>query len=177
MFVLIDIRAIIKKHYETLRNDAPMKFILFLFLLLPLSVAILLIYYDKLLTFAAVSNLTTAYTLFTGFLLSIIFLLFDAESKLDHDVPNYAEKKLLLNHLYANALYALFISIVTFVALIAVTIAGLGVDITGPLAQSPSLDYPLIVVSFVVYFLIFHFIITLLMILKRLYFIIYDPIA
>jgi len=187
MFVLIDIRAIIKKHYETLRSDAPIRFILLLFLFLPLLVAASLIYYDKLLNCTAVGNLTTAYTLFTGFLLSIIFLLFDAENKLEHDASNYDEKKLLLNHLYANTLYALFISIVTFVMLIAMTITGLGMDINngvnlslyienGMPPQNTLPDYPLMVVSFIVYFLISHFIMTLLMILKRLYFIIYVPV-
>lgn len=187
MFVLIDIRAIINKHYETLKSDAPERFILILFLVLPLVIAILLTYYNKLLTNNAVSNLTTAYTLFTGFLLSIIFLLFDAESKLPHDASNYAEKKLLLNHLYANTLYALLVSIITFVILIAITIMGVGADINNvgnspinignvsPMENFLS-NYPLIIFSFAVYFLVAHFIITLLMILKRLYFIIYDPI-
>lgn len=180
MFVLIDVRAIISKHYETLKLDSPLRFILLLFVIIPLLVSTFLIYFDKLLTQNSANNLITAYTLFTGFLLSIIFVLFDLEGKLNSSINRYQEKKILLHHLYANTLYALLISIITLVMLILIAIteiwtkaASQGLCLSQIIPQWR--DYLLILVSFIIYFLIFHFIMTLFMILKRLYYLVYDP--
>jgi len=191
MFVLIDVRAIISKHYETLKLDAPLRFILLLFVIIPLIVSTFLVYFGKLLTQNSVNDLITAYTLFTGFLLSIIFVLFDIEGKLKPTVYRYLEKKDLLHHLYANTLYALLISMITLVILILVAITELWmkVDESVPAvfensySQALSLsqitlqwqDYLLVLVSFTIYILISHFIMTLFMILKRLYYLVYDP--
>ena len=125
MFVLIDVRAIISKHYETLRLDSPIKFILLLFVIIPILISIFLVYLDKMLTQNSVNDLITAYTLFTGFLLSITFVLFDIEGKLKRTTYRYLEKKDLLHHLYANTLYALLISMITLVILILVAITEL----------------------------------------------------
>ncbi len=192
MFVLIDVRAIISKHYETLRLDSPIKFILLLFVIIPILISIFLVYLDKMLTQNSVNDLITAYTLFTGFLLSIIFVLFDIEGKLKRTTYRYLEKKDLLHHLYANTLYALLISMITLVILILVAITELWTKVAQNLpagvgnssccqglSQSQFTfqwqDGLLILISFIIYFLITHFIMTLFMILKRLYYLVYDP--
>jgi len=186
MFVLIDVRAIVSKHYETLKLDSPVKFILLLFAIIPILISISLIYFDKLLTENSVNNLITAYTLFAGFLLSIIFVLFDIENKLNPQIYRYLEKKDLLHHLYANTLYALLISIITLIILILVSITELWTESAQNLPAAlgnSSFDrglllcqgYRLTFISFLIYFLISHFIMTLFMILKRLYYLIYDP--
>jgi amino acid transporter len=187
VFALIDIRSIVSKHYVTLQRDAKKRFIVLIFFIMPATFSLLLILKNKFLTENSVNALITAFTLFVGFLLSIIFILFDIIRDIDNSTERGKLRKTLLDHLYSNSLYALLISILTLIVLLftAVTDVWPKTDTTGSqsLIQNISTnqsieiaknldivggDILLTILSFVSYFLIIHFLMTLLMILKRL---------
>jgi len=165
VFALVDIREIIKKHYGTLMEDAKLRFIILIFLIIPLLTSGYFIWNEKLLTQNAVNTLITAFAIFTGLLLNVIFILFDIADKSWRSNAKIDEKRRkLLKHLYANSLYSLFISIIILILLVVTVISEL---------WNAKLSL-LLTISILLYFLIFHFLTTLLMILKRLFVLLFE---
>lgn len=157
MFTLIDVSFIIKEHYKTLQRDAKLPSIIIIFIVIPIVVAYTFFKVDKLLTQSSVNALIMAFAIFTGLLLNVIFILFDIVDKVDRNTTQANNRRLLLEHLYANTLYALLISaiILTFLIITAITEIWKNYTI-------------LLILSSVVYFGVAHFMMTLLMIFKRL---------
>ncbi len=157
MFTLIDVRFIVKKHYGTLRHDTKLRFIILIFIVIPIVVSILFTTINKLLTQNSVNALITAFAIFTGLLLNVIFILFDIVGKAEGNVTQANNRRLLLEHLYANSLYALLVSTITLIFLIIIAITEIWQN------------HPfLLILSSIVYFGVTHFMMTLLMIFKRL---------
>lgn len=157
MFTLIDVSFIIKEHYRTLQRDAKLLSIIVIFIVIPIVVVYTFSKVDKLLTQSSVNALIMAFAIFTGLLLNVIFILFDIVDKVDRNTTQANNRRLLLEHLYANTLYALLISaiILTFLIITAIT----------EIWQNYTI---LLILSSVVYFGVAHFMMTLLMIFKRL---------
>lgn len=157
MFTLIDVSFIIKEHYKTLQRDAKLLSIIVIFIVIPIVVVYTFSKVDKLLTQSSVNALIMAFAIFTGLLLNVIFILFDIVDKVDRNTTQANNRRLLLEHLYANTLYALLISaiILTFLIITAIT----------EIWQNYTI---LLILSSVVYFGVAHFMMTLLMIFKRL---------
>lgn len=170
MFSLINVLGIIEEHYKTLKLDAKLRFIILIFFLIPLLVASLLIIKDKLLTQNSVNALITAYAIFTALLLNVIFIIYDIMGKLKitnkdstDDIAEevkYKNQKKLLEHLYSNSVYSLLISIIILIILILETLIEVW-NIKG---------YILCIFSGFTYLMIAHFLMNLLMITKRLSF-------
>ncbi len=162
MLALINVGLIVKEHYRTLQQDAKILFIIFPFFFIPIVLSGFFIFYNKLLTYESTSALLTAFAILTGLLFNVIFILFgivssNAERGVEH------KKHLLLKHLYANSMYALLVSTIILIILIGVAIGGIWIrdgQESGRIA---------VILSAIVYFGIFHFISTLLMVFKRLY--------
>lgn len=193
MWALISPRRVVRAHFDTLKDDAnpiPRYIIFFVIpIIVSLSIAMLL---QRALTNGAIAVLVPAYALLTGLLLNIVFLLLGSVVKIgpetEGDAPRKAQspkkmvtsakpkrtKQELLRHLYANALYSILVSMVTLFILIFLaiiqpwSIADYMLSLLGTsILVSPAAF--LLCVSAVVYFLIAHFIMNLLMILKRLH--------
>ena len=165
MFSLVDIRLIIKKHYETLCHDAKLRFVIIIFLLIPLITSIVLVKNDKLLTQNSVNALITAFAIFTAFLLNVIFILFSIVDKIKGEAIQIRKRKLLLEHLYANSLYALLVSTIILTFLIGIVITEIWYDFT-----------LLSIFSYFIYFSIAHFLMTFLMIFKRLFILLFGQL-
>lgn|GEM_PF-1015452 len=168
MFSLINILGIIEEHYETLKSDAKLRFIILIFFLIPLLVAFLLIITNKPLTQNSVNALITAYSIFTALLLNVIFIIYDIMGKLKitdkdttDDIAEYAKnrnQKELLEHLYSNSVYSLLTSIIILTILILEALIEVW-RIEG---------YILCIFSGFTYIMVAHFLMNLLMITKRL---------
>jgi hypothetical protein len=104
-----------------------------------------------------VNALITAFAIFTGLLLNVIFILFDIVGKVKGTTTHANNRRLLLEHLYANTLYALLVSTITLIFLIITAITEIW--------QNNSI---LLILSSIVYFGGAHFMMTLLMIFNRL---------
>lgn len=173
---------IVKKHFETLHKDANIFWRVGLFFGIPLLFTLLLICWNKELTNDSANVLITAFSIFTGLLLNVILIIFaivdgslkqtsgekseskDAESRdVIKEIKTKETKANLLHHLYANSIYALLISVIVLLVLIITVIL------------NDWANYSIILVaSVLVYFGVMHFVMTLLMIFKRLYVLLFD---
>jgi len=169
MFTLINVGLVVKEHYRTLLQDAKILFIIVPFFFIPISLSVFFIWVDKLLTYESTSALLTAFAILTGLLFNVIFILFGiVSSNNEHD--KNPKRQLLLEHLYTNSMYALLVSTVVLIVLIGVAIGGIWIrdgQEGGRIAA---------ILSAIIYFGIFHFISTLLMVFKRLYVLLFPQI-
>ncbi len=175
MFTLININSIIHKHYKTLNEDSKWLVVILIFLLIPLVISGVPIHFNKMLTSNSINSLITAYSIFTALLLNVIFIIYDIvkdnpRKKLHSDDISGNIKnnniKSLIEHLYANSLYALLISIIILVLLFCLSIVEIW-DITNCDISKFSFN-PLKWVSYLTYLLVAHFMMNLIMITKRL---------
>jgi hypothetical protein len=157
MFVKIDIRSIVQDHLRTLiaydsgktsRGDVA------LFYLVPIVIAVGLALGGVTLDPTAVNILITALSIFTGLLLNLLLLIHGLIRKgVDAGIP---DERIVLRQLYCNISYNILIAIVALMPLLAITI----------------FPHHLAVVrgsSVIIYFLVANFVLTLLMILKRVH--------
>jgi hypothetical protein len=151
---------IFSKHFKTLNEDANKLYQILNFFLIPIVVAILFVGYGKLLTSSSANTLITAFSIFTGLLLNIILIIF---AIIDGKPSSDRKQGRLLDHLYANSIYALLVSAIILVILI------ISIIWDNWLCSSF-----LIGLSLLIYFGITHFIMTLLMIFTRLYVLLFD---
>lgn len=163
LFELINIGTIVRDHFASLREDAHKRWILLLFFIIPIGVAYFLVFMlNRILQPSSLSALITMFTLFSGLILNVVVFLFNIATRAGSDLgiknPESKPRK-LIEHVYVNSLYSVLVAVSTLTILVLVLIIDLD--------MSPSL--PLIAVSFVVYSVTAHFIMTLLMVVKRLY--------
>jgi hypothetical protein len=188
MFTLINVSHIVTSHYSSLKEDSKQKFIVLLFFIIPLLITLLLIHFEKLLIESSVDSLITAFAIFTALLLNVIFIIYDIMKKEEMFIKsreskqeqadltskemekksNDKRKRSLIVHLCDNSLYSLLISIVILIILIIGSIIQAW-NITGYQIYSMDLNIAKYW-SFLVYILVIHFLINLLMITKRLSF-------
>lgn len=152
MFSPINIFIVIKKHYENLLEDIKLRFIIIIFFIIPLAVTIAFINYNKILTIGIVNTLITAFTIFTAFLPNVIFIQFQTLKDKVHINAS--------QHLFSNSVYALLISIIILTVLVFSIIIN-------PTGENSSSIGPYL--SIIIYFMITHFLMTLLMIIKYLF--------
>jgi hypothetical protein len=110
-----------------------------------------------------VNVLVTALSVFAALLFNLLLLIFDIIRKSKNEPDTQDIKLGLLKEIYANISYSIFVSIVSIMVLL---VPLLNIDIPRIASISMHVDK---VVSFIIYFLIGNFVLTLLMILKRVH--------
>jgi hypothetical protein len=161
MIPLINVDDIIRKHFQTLKEDANLFYRVLYFLIIPLIVAGAFLYFHKYLDESIITSLITAFSIFIGLLLNIILVIFAIVNGSTGKLSTL--KSRLLEHLYANSIYTLLLSTILIIILLLMLIL-----------NDWTICLLVIVFSFVVYFGVTHFIMTLLMIFKRLYVLLFD---
>jgi len=164
MIPLIGIGVIIQKHFETLQEDAKWFWQFGLFFFIPFVVTVFfLLFLNKGLTSDSTNALITAFSIFTGLLLNVILIIFAIVDRSVRPESQGSKKSKLLHHLYANSIYALLISVLILIVLLITVILN---------------DWKnsalILISSAIVYFGVSHFIMTLLMIFRRLYVLLFD---
>jgi len=150
---IINIIKPIKKHYSSLRKDASCEIIIGIFFILPIGVAALLVFLAKLtFTIAYINTLIAVFAVFVGFSIDALIMLLDRES--DTKI-----RRVLIIHTSYNVIYNLIIGIIILVSCLLISL--FYENITGIL---------LTIISFIFHSLLGHFLITLLMIARRLYY-------
>jgi hypothetical protein len=158
----VDFRAVIKDHYETLTDEnantlSGWDFILFY--LVPICVACVLIGFHLIIGKGMTNVLITALAIFAGLLFNLLLLIFDIANKpRPEELKLSSNKKRFLKEIYSNIAYAILISLITIIILLAHY---------GFLTMGWNLAQHLSV--FIVYFLFGNFVLTLLMVLKRIH--------
>lgn len=163
MIPLVGFGEIIKKHFETLKEDANWFWRIGLFLGVPLIASGILVYSHKFLSLNSSNALITAFSIFSGLLLNVILIIFAIVDRTIIPDNQGSKKAKLLHHLYANSIYALLISVIILLVLI----------ITVVLDNWTNCFF-ILISSGIVYFGVTHFIMTLFMIFRRLYVLLFD---
>ncbi len=173
----INITNIVKGHLSTLNNANTGKVSaidIFTFYLLPIFLSIVFYIFSLDLTKELVNIIVTAGSIFTGLLLNLLILVYDQKGKLpDVDTKNSKWKEIQLRHrilkeTYFNIAYA------TLVSLLLVLFSVLQIVFKDTLINIQSLnikdfDLSVALTSPIIIFLGVHLVLTLLMILKRIF--------
>lgn len=150
---LLNCIPILRSHYSTLRKDSNLFLIIFWFFLIPFVLSLVPIYLNVNLNKQALINIITTFAIFVGFLINVIVLLVPIRKN-----ETVKIRKNLANHLHYNTMYELMIG------LLILTVALFGSFITFALSR-----ILIQISSLILFFLIFHFIFNLLLIIRRVY--------
>lgn len=167
MFNKIDISKILKDHISTLTNfrtGQPYFPDFFLFFILPALLSYLIISFGILLDKDIVNILITALSVFTGLLFNLLLLVFDIVDKIDttkqKEDPETGrhkqELRVILREIYINISFCILLSMTTIIILLISFI-------------NIKFELYLKYLSFFVYYPLLIFILTLFMVLKRIY--------
>jgi hypothetical protein len=163
LFDKIDISQIIKDHIDTLRDFANGKtswWDLLLFFGLPLLASSLILFGMGTLIDRASSNiLITSLSVFSGLLLNLLMLIYDLMNREEHEAGAAKKPSVLarlLREIFANLSYSILVSVFCVAILL---IAYLDIR-SGVFLR---------IFSFVVYFLVIQFVLTMFMVLKRVH--------
>jgi hypothetical protein len=158
---LINVDLIIVKHFQTLIEDSSSFCFYLYFLIIPLITAIILIYLNKPMTDGSANTLITAFSIFTGLLLNVILIIFSIVDR--RQERKNTDKWITFEHLYANTIYALLLSTILLLFLILLVVL-----------NDWKNSFLIIFFSFIIYFCVVHFVMTLLMIFKRLFVLLFE---
>ena len=167
MFKRINITKIIKDHFKTLKridrtgislSDA------FLFFLLPVIISFLLVCYNISLK-SQVSNLITAMAILAGFLFNLLAIIHTSLGKIKHNIKDKFDHEKSLKFIFANEIHSniSYNIIVALFLIIFFILFGFQND-----SKSPEQFFAR-TLDFTCIFLLIHFILTLFMILNRIY--------
>jgi hypothetical protein len=157
MLVKVDVRDIISDHVNTLVNFATGKRSradLILFFVLPVLVGGGMAAVDVLLKGSTADGLLSALAIFAGLLFNLLILIHGLLRSAT-DAPRFREEKRLIQEIYANISYAILVSLVAIVVLVA--------------CLFPGPRWAWVVGSTTTYALIINFLLTMLMVLRRVH--------
>ena len=149
----INVFKIIRDHWRTLVNANTNKTEFgdwFTFLIFPLMMAMLIEYIFPEAAKVMSNSIITVLAIFIGLLINVIVLLFDLLSK----EPSNKKKKELLSETLTNIAYTILVSIFAIVT---------------NLLTFVEMGYFKCIFSFITYFLVGNIMLTLLMVIKRMY--------
>ncbi len=159
----INVSDIIKAHFATLYNHATKKMSVWdvtLFILLPGIAAIFLVCAGIYITENAINVLITAFSIFAALLLNLLLLLFDIARKRQEGQNGL--KFDLIKEIYSNISFAILLSMAVVVLLLLGELKLQQVIHLSSLHQVSKN-----VANFIIYYLVIEFLLTMLMVLKR----------
>ncbi len=160
MFNKVNIWLIVSDHVSTLRNYANNKVWIgdiLLFLLTPIAAALLLTFVLRFeLNIDAINALITSLSVFSALLFNLLLLIYDILRK-ESGGPTQANlRRKFLSQIYANISFSILVAVISIALLLLLFI-------------ETRLPYFTLALNLVIYFLVINFILTLLMILKRVH--------
>jgi len=166
----INVTAIVKDHIATLENYHTGRVHypdIFLFFIFPLIISLFLVLVNVLLNDSMANALITSFSVFAALLFNLLLLIYDISGKSSDDTVDQRKqesRKEVLRQLYINISFSIFISVVAVVFLIIYFLKIKKCVLIGfNICSLPPF------LSLAVYYISALFILTLLMILKRIY--------
>lgn len=153
---------ILRDEIKTLRNFATKKTSyvdVFINLIFPFLVAIALIIFGKIIKGGAIDSILTAFSVFSALLLNLMILVYTVvtrENNKDAGKNKDQLKLQLLRETYTNIQFAVLISVFVIIVLLLMLFL-------------PNFEWLELILSFIVYYIVFVFVFTIMMILKRTY--------
>jgi hypothetical protein len=177
MLTKINILVIIKDHISTLVNFDTKKISIAdfsLFFIFPLLISIMLTYFNIRLNIDIIVILVTSLSIFAGFLFNLLLLILDMGRKQEgSQILRFRAS--LLKQVFKNISFNILVSISAVIVLVLLSLLlGHYPDSTANNINLFNIliiqaKYLLQTLSFIAYYLLFLFLLTLLMILKRIY--------
>lgn len=169
MLSRIDVTKIIKAHIRTLRNinHKGISFSdLFLFCIFPLVITLTLICFDVSIK-NQISNLVTAISILAGFLFNLLAIIHTSLGKIKSRIIAKKEERISLRFKYANEIHSniSYNILVGLCSIIFLVIFAFDIKFKSQFYECIFNN----VLNLICIFLLIHFILTLLMILKRIY--------
>jgi len=150
---IINIIKPLKRHYKSLRKDTSWTIIVIVFFILPVGGAALLVFLAKLtITTVYINTLIAVFAVFVGFSIDALIMLLDRDS-------DKKDRRELIIHTSYNVIYNLIIGILMLIGCLLISL----------LFESIK-EISLTIISFIFHSILGHFLITLLMISRRLYY-------
>jgi FtsH-binding integral membrane protein len=162
----IDIRRIVIAQIRTMRDNSTQKYSysdLLLFYGLPLLLSCVAPYFHWKFNADILNALLTAFSIFAGLLLNLLILVYTFSSQTEHPTALAKTRTVLIKELHDNIAYAILVSMV-IVVITMVAVAYLKMHET-PLAMTFTVWW----LTGIIIFFTLNFVLTLLMILKRIY--------
>ncbi len=163
----INTYGIVRDHVHTLKNYNTNKYSLvdfILFFVVPFIISGSLIYFNFKLTDSFINVLITSLSIFAALLFNLLLLIYDIIRKKDASVNNKKLKTEFLEQIYANISFCIFIAIIAIIFLIISSLT-----VTNSETISLNAAKLRTVLALFIYSLLFMFILTLFMILKRVH--------
>jgi hypothetical protein len=165
IFSKISTAPIIRDHFKTMVSYRTKKVAIkdiFLFFILPFIIAFALVYLRVQLSRNIINILITSFSIFAALLFNLLLILFD----IIHDDRNYenADKIEAINEIHSNVSFCILISIVSISILL---ISSLDFQFVALIQNYRGVLTSIL--STFVYFLVFLFIMTIFMVLKRVH--------
>jgi hypothetical protein len=173
IFNKIGVLSIVKDHYKTLENYNTQKVYypdIFLFFIFPLIIAFFLTSLQVLLSDTIANALITSFSVFAALLFNLLLLVYDISGKppTNHmSEERVGNKKEILKQIYINVSFSILISVIEVIVLILYFLKVKTCNLWGISICFISEIPPFL--SFIVFYLTGVFVLTLLMILKRIY--------
>ncbi|MEH2465993.1 hypothetical protein [Nostoc sp.] len=159
IFSKINVLEIVTNHLNTLRDygaSKHSKFDIFLFFILPFIIGVCVVFSGIVLNKDLISTLINVFAIFAGLLFNLLVLIYDVSSKAAKPTNSVQANKLkleILEQIYFNISFEILLS------LLIVILLSISIMLNNGLANS--------VFSVLVFFLAILFILTFLMVLKR----------
>jgi hypothetical protein len=176
MFTKISVLKIIKDHILTLKNNQTKKISyldIILFFIVPLIVSGIMVYLGIFLNDSLVNALITSFSIFSALLFNLLLLVYDISEKdaksTNSQTNSSAPKKnnirqTVIKEIYINVSFSILVSLTTVVILITYFLKPSNCIVW--IVNICSVQWLL---ALVIYYCVILFILTLLMILKRIY--------
>lgn len=157
MFSKINIIGIIRDHVSTLKDYKTGKYSIedfFLFFFVPLLISGLVLWLSGIMNKTTVVAITTSISIFAALLFNLLLLVYDAVRKEENLQNPNSEKIRFLKQVFTNISFCIVVSVFSIITLL----------IFSQISSSCITQY---ILSFVSYYFVSLFILTLMMILKR----------
>jgi hypothetical protein len=175
MFSKISIFGIIKDHIGTLRDNRTNKIYIpdiILFFVIPGIISSVMIQFEIRLNDGFVNALITSFSIFSALLFNLLLLVYSISDKPENNYNNsdalerdkVVRRRILLREIYINISFLILISTIAVVSLLTYFLKSSNCNIWA--IDICSLKWLL---ALIVYYLAAQFILTLLMVLKRIY--------
>jgi hypothetical protein len=175
MFTKISVASIVKDHINTLKSNQTNRIYypdIFLFFFLPAILSGLMVYFGISLNDSLVNALITSFSIFSALLFNLLLLVYDIAGKDNNkisatdplEVKKNVQRRELLRQIYVNVSFSILISIVSVVVLLVYFLRSSNCVLW--MVNLCSLQWLLATIS---YYLSIQFLLTIFMVLKRIY--------
>jgi hypothetical protein len=160
LFRKVNVWVIVIDHIQTLRNFANNRVSaedILLFLVIPIAASLLLTFVLRFeLNIDAINALITSLSVFSALLFNLLLLIYDILRKESGGHAQSSLRRKFLGQIYANISFSILVAVISIALLLLLFI-------------ETRLPYFTLALNLVIYFMVINFILTMLMILKRVH--------